>query len=485
MNKATYLEEYPKHQSMRENVKKDKNRLHFHIIPPTGWINDPNGLCQFQGTYHIYFQYTPFVAGWGTKIWGHYTTNDWIHFQEEEPFLFPDCDWDRDGVYSGSAFIKEDEIHYFYTGNVKYWDQDYDYIMNGRAQNTIHVMSRDGKTASEKQLIMQNQDYPSDMSKHVRDPKIYPKNGKYYMVQGARDANSKGCVLVFESEDLMDWKYICRIQPNESFGYLWECPDLFDLDGQTILIACPQGISQSGYRYQNIYQCGYFPIQLDLEKKEYILGQFEELDKGFDFYAAQTFEDQKGRRILIAWMAVPDSDYRYDTTAAYDWIHTLTMPRVLQFQNGKLIQQPLEEMKALRKTTRKSNISDFGTWNPKDCCFEMQVQIDKEPENLMLQLRDDVTISYQDQVITLSLGKSGCGRKTRMAEVAMLKEFTIFSDTSSLEIFINNGETVMTTRVYSDDLNQTVSFLTPEISGTVIAYELDSYVINWENWLQN
>lgn len=214
-----------------------------------------------------------------------------------------------------------------------------------------------------------------------------------------------------------------------------------------------------------------FSNTIGFRKKEYILGQFEELDKGFDFYAAQTFEDQKGRRILIAWMAVPDSDYRYDTTAAYDWIHTLTMPRVLQFQNGKLIQQPLEEMKALR--------------NPKDCCFEMQVQIDKEPENLMLQLRDDVTISYQDQVITLSLGKSGCGRKTRMAEVAMLKEFTIFSDTSSLEIFINNGETVMTTRVYSDDLNQTVSFLTPEISGTVIAYELDSYVINWENWLQN
>ena len=93
---------------MRENVKRDKNRLHFHMMPPTGWMNDPNGLCQFHGVKHIYFQYTPFLAGWGTKLWGHYTTKDWVHYTEEEPFLFPDTKWDRDGVYSGSACVKED-----------------------------------------------------------------------------------------------------------------------------------------------------------------------------------------------------------------------------------------------------------------------------------------------------------------------------------------------------------------------------------------
>lgn len=88
-------------------------------MPPTGWMNDPNGLCQFHGINHIYFQYTPFLAGWGTKLWGHYTTQDWIHYEEEEPFLFPDTKWDRDGVYSGSAIVKEDGIHFFYTGKCK------------------------------------------------------------------------------------------------------------------------------------------------------------------------------------------------------------------------------------------------------------------------------------------------------------------------------------------------------------------------------
>ena len=56
---------------------------------------------------------------------------------------------------------------------------DYDYIMNGREQNTIHVFSPDGKNIAYKKLVMTNDDYPVNMSKHVRDPKIYKKDGRY------------------------------------------------------------------------------------------------------------------------------------------------------------------------------------------------------------------------------------------------------------------------------------------------------------------
>ena len=145
MTKEDYLKQYKNYQSMRDNVAKDPYRLHYHLMPPTGFLNDPNGLCQNHGTYHIYFQYTPFDCGWGTKLWGHYTTQDMITFKQEEPFLFPDQQADRDGVYSGSAFIENNTIHYFYTGNVKLMDRDdYDYIQNGREQNTIHITSQDG-----------------------------------------------------------------------------------------------------------------------------------------------------------------------------------------------------------------------------------------------------------------------------------------------------------------------------------------------------
>ena len=357
-----YEQWYRENQAYREQVAADENRLAYHLMPETGWLNDPNGLCQVNGVYHIYYQYTPFEPTGELKLWGHCTTQDFVHYRQCEPAVYPDQDFDAHGVYSGSAFVENGLIHYFYTGNVKLQDKDYDYILEGREQNTIHLVSEDGVHAGEKQLVMTNADYPADMSKHVRDPKIFAKNGRYYMVQGARDCESKGCVLLFESEDLMTWKYFDRIAPEEKFGYMWECPDLFEVDGQEILIACPQGVPKSGHDYQNVYQCGYFPIEMDFENKKYKLGEFHELDKGFDIYATQTFLDENGRRILIGWMGIPDADYDNDATVEYDWIHALTMPRVLTYQDGKLIQKPLEELKSLRKNKMVTSITSFGEW---------------------------------------------------------------------------------------------------------------------------
>ena len=480
MNKETYLKEYPKYKNMRENVKRDKNRLHFHMMPPTGWMNDPNGLCQFHGVNHIYFQYTPFLAGWGTKLWGHYTTKDWVHYTEEEPFLFPDTKWDRDGVYSGSACVKEDGIHYFYTGNVKLQDKEYDYIMNGREQNTMHLFSPDGKNITVKELVMTNEDYPSNMSKHVRDPKIYEKDGYYYMIQGGRDDENRGCVLLFQSDNLKDWKWYDTVYSKQPFGYMWECPDLFEIDGQQIMTCCPQGVEQQGYEYQNVYQCGYFPVSFDMENKKYEFSEFTELDKGFDIYATQTFQDEKGRRILIGWMGIPDADYDNDATVQYDWIHALTMPRELSFKDGKLLQKPLKEMQQLRKNEFHCALSEFVQWEPKDSCFELHIEFEERTEknsSVKIQLREDVFLSWEKGLFRLNMGKSGHGRKERIAEIKQLRNLTIFSDTSAIEIFINDGENVMTTRVHSENLEQKVTFLSKGNVGNVARYELGSFVI--------
>lgn len=465
---------------MRENVKRDKNRLHFHMMPPTGWMNDPNGLCQFHGVNHIYFQYTPFLAGWGTKLWGHYTTKDWVHYTEEEPFLFPDTKWDRDGVYSGSACVKEDGIHYFYTGNVKLQDKEYDYIMNGREQNTMHLFSPDGKNITVKELVMTNENYPSNMSKHVRDPKIYEKDGYYYMIQGGRDDENRGCVLLFQSDNLKDWKWYDTVYSKQPFGYMWECPDLFEIDGQQIMTCCPQGVEQQGYEYQNVYQCGYFPVSFDIENKKYEFSEFTELDKGFDIYAIQTFQDEKGRRILIGWMGIPDADYDNDATVQYDWIHALTMPRELSFKDGKLLQKPLKEMQQLRKNEFHCALSEFVQWEPKDSCFELHIDFEERTEknsSVKIQLREDVFLSWEKGLFRLNMGKSGHGRKERIAEIKQLRNLTIFSDTSAIEIFINDGENVMTTRVYSENLEQKVTFLSKRNVGNVAGYELGSFVI--------
>lgn len=97
----------------------------------------------------------------------------------------------------------------------------------------------------------------------MRDPKVLEHNGVYYMVLGARTKDDRGCVLVFTSCDLESWAYATRIELDEKFGFMWECPDLFELDGELVLVCCPQGVPAEGWRYHNPHQCVWFRIEAD------------------------------------------------------------------------------------------------------------------------------------------------------------------------------------------------------------------------------
>lgn len=121
----------------------------------------------------------------------------------------------------------------------------------------------------------------------------------------------------------------------------------------------------------------------------------------------------------------------------------------------------------------------FTKWAHADCCFELRLDVE-EAKNLELKLREDVTISWKDGLFTLSMGESGRGRKQRFAKVEELSDITIFSDTSAIEIFINNGETVLTTRVYSEHLEQKVELVSREVKGSVHGYELGSFEVEYK-----
>ena len=127
-----------------------KWRPQFHLSPPTGWMNDPNGLCQFRGSHHIFFQYSPFDVQTGLNYWGHFETADFVHYQYHQPALCSDEQFDCHGVYSGSALENDGVLYLFYTGNVKKTGDGYDYVNNGREHNTIRACSRDGVNFGEK-----------------------------------------------------------------------------------------------------------------------------------------------------------------------------------------------------------------------------------------------------------------------------------------------------------------------------------------------
>ncbi|MDE7034981.1 MAG: glycosyl hydrolase family 32, partial [Eubacteriales bacterium] len=184
----------------------DPWRLRFHLMPPVGWLNDPNGLCQFGGEYHVFYQYAPFEAEGGIKFWGHYKSRDLLRWEQCPVMLYSDQPYDIHGVYSGSALVQEDGLYLYYTGNVKHAG-DYDYIRAGRGHNTVVAYSPDGVTLGWKRLLMENRDYPEGLSCHVRDPKVWEQDGRYYMVQGARTLDDEGVVLVFESDDRLHWRH--------------------------------------------------------------------------------------------------------------------------------------------------------------------------------------------------------------------------------------------------------------------------------------
>lgn len=500
VTRENYEKWYQEEADFRKFVSEDPCRLHFHLMPETGWLNDPNGLVQADGVYHIYFQYTPFEPTGELKLWNHCTTRDFIHYEDHGPVLFPDHDFDAHGVYSGSAFRENGMIHYFYTGNVKYFDRpDYDYINAGRGSNTVHFASQDGTHFSEKELLMTTDDYPSDISCHVRDPKILKYKDAYYMALGARDHESHGLVLLYRSEDLTHWSYFSRIQTLHPFGYMWECPDLFFLDGTLCLICCPQGVTQQGVNYANVHQCTFMKIDADFENRKFRVieeAPFQQVDRGFDFYAPQSFEDEQERRILIGWMGIPEADYTNPTTEQ-GWQHALTLPRELHVRNGRLIQQPIKELLDLRAEhahfATKEDLNQADSLLLENSCgfpvFETELTF-SDCKQMELALRDGVTLSFSNGVLTLDLKKGGFGRTSRSVELTSLSQLRIYSDTTSLEIFVNGGEEVFTTRLYSQisdpsndhDLSTNTNArplaLTGDCSATVDVWKLRAFEVS-------
>ena len=141
-----------------EAVEKQKHKNiqrwipHFHVMPPVGWLNDPNGLCEYEGTYYAFFQMSPFEVHGGLKFWGLCTSKDLVHWEYKGAPLQPDQPYDCHGVYSGSALVEDGVMYVYYTGNVKL-QGTYDYINNGRESNTVLAISRDGKTFETKKLL--------------------------------------------------------------------------------------------------------------------------------------------------------------------------------------------------------------------------------------------------------------------------------------------------------------------------------------------
>ena len=423
----------------QQRAAADPHRPMWHLAPPVGLMNDPNGFIQFNQRYHLCYQWNPLACAHGAKFWGHWSSADLVNWQHEPLALAPVEAYESHGCYSGSAVDDHGVLTLIYTGNVKF--------ENGRtAWQCLARLNPQGEFDKQGPVLA----LPAGYSGHVRDPKVWRYQDSWWMVLGAQDVDLQGKVLLLQSPDLQSWTLKGEIAGSGlgglgPFGYMWECPDLFRLADKDILLVCPQGLAAEPYRYLNTFQSGYFSGELDYQAGHYHHGEFHELDHGFEFYAPQTTASDDGRRLLIGWMGVPDQDEFYQPTVEHGWIHTLTCPRELSWQAGKLFQQPARELRQLRDTGR--TFSGVAASLP---------AMDIASAEIDFAVTGDVSASFggilqlncDRQGLTLTRNNRRTGDTEHRYWRGSVTHLQILCDCSSVEIFINHGEAVMSARYF-------------------------------------
>ncbi|HEY5715333.1 MAG TPA: glycoside hydrolase family 32 protein, partial [Psychromonas sp.] len=422
-----------------------EHRPAWHISPPQGLLNDPNGFIYHQGQYHLFYQWYPYACAHKDKHWAHLTSKDLINW-EWQPVALTPSDWfDSHGVFSGHALSQDDQLMLFYTGNVRIDEQRNRHTTQCLATSTdgIHF-TKHGPVVPE---------LPPGVTPHCRDPKIIRHNDRWLMLLGAQREDQQGRLAIYQSEDLKTWSFLalCGDELGD-FGYMWECPDFFTLNNQDFIVLGPQGIKSSSKHHSIDHHNGIVKAKLDANGKA-LLSDFQNLDHGFDFYAPQSLQAPDGRRIMSAWMGLPDeADH---PSVDNGWIHQLTTPRELSYVDGRLIQKPLRELQQLRGQAI-AVAQDLSCFDLHSKSFELnlsmqwgsslrlyqseqgycEIRLDKASRTLFLD-RANTLIREGDTVRELALPDSE------------LLQLQILADTSSLEIFINNGEAVMSARVFT------------------------------------
>lgn len=233
------------------------------------------------------------------------------------------------------------------------------------------------------------------------------------------------------------------------------------------------GEKNDGLEQIDIHHSGYYMIQKGYEGINVEFEEFQPLDLGYDFYAPQTFEDENGRRILLGWMGRTDKEYGYPTESK-GWMHALTIPRILNVKNGKLIQTPIDELKQLRKNVAIFSEKEFNEAKLNTPTYEIEFVVNS---NFKLYFSEESYIEWNQKTFTIHLGEAGKGREEKQIILSEFNKLRLFADTSSIELFINDGEKVITSRYFEKIENRLLKF--EGLIEKIYYYELEGMKIDY------
>lgn len=443
-------------------------RPRFHLTPPAGWMNDPNGFCAFGGKVHLFYQHNPRRPAWGRMHWGHAVSDDFVTWSHEAIALRPDGFWEAFlGCFSGSALVEAGSLELFYTG------------FSFLGQYQLSAVSEDGRSFRKvrRPCIGPGALPPGSSPLAFRDPKVFAaRDGTYRCLLGA-SLKGEGAVLLYSSEDKRRWRYEGAVLRDRATAPgIFECPDYVRLDGADLIIASPMFFPKNRREeFENLHSAVYVSGRFDDAQRVFTPDPgpegdiYRELDGGTDFYAPQTMRTEDGRTVMVAWMQMWK---RSMPAAAEGWAGSMTLPRELSFKDGRLLQRPVRELEAYRRflggaeeRTFEGSLSVEGV---SGVCLDLELAVEAAgAETVSLHLFEGggcgFALRYEAASGTLTADRSrsprpvrslsrredGCSvRRTLLDAPAALLRLRVVIDVSTVEVFAGEGEAVLSCFYY-------------------------------------
>ena len=443
-----YLENFLKGFDVMENI--------LHLKAPGDWINDPNGFIFYKGKYHLFYQYFPCAPVWGTMHWGHAVSEDLIHWRHLGIALFPTKYYDRNGVFSGSALEIDGKMNLYYTA-VRYLKENAENIntiVDGLCeQSQAMISSEDGITFDnfngKKQIIPPVTDLEIGHPYECRDPKVWKEDGRYFMCLASTHNKETGVLLIYTSADGENWTYLSRLK-DKQFGTILECPDVFCIDGQHILIASPIGVLKGTEYPEN--QSTMQKLSFDAKDGKMALesaAQF--LDYGMDLYAPQSCLDEKGRRCVIAWarMPVPQEAEDNEASDGRPWSGMMCLPRVVSLRDGEIYTSVHPNIrKYFEDGTCEVKAGGYTEWH-RDGRSRAEAELSEgqtiELAGVKIELKDGCICTDRKKRVPAN---AAVHTKCKTPYVGDKCGLEIYAENNLIEIFVNDGQYVVSNVLY-------------------------------------
>lgn len=445
----------------KDIVKMGRMRQHYHFMAQTGWLNDPNGLIYYKGKYHFFFQYNPYYGFWDYMHWGHAVSEDMLHWEYLPIALAPSEKYDdhmRGGCFSGSAIEHDGKLFLMFTGTTKDGKGFEQTQCVAYSEDGIHFEKYEGNP-----VLTPPEGVPTHQ---FRDPKVWKHGDMYYMVCGA-SKNGRAQALLYRSSDMFHWTFFNVLAESRGeWGYMWECPDFFQMEDKYVLMFSPMGAGERTV----VYMVGDF---------DYGTGKFTyhingEIDWGFDYYAPQSFLASDGRRLVVAWANCWDwMPFWKDWGPTYKegWCGSYNIVREVRMTKDKTLAfVPVKELESLRTEAKKQECLVLKSEEKEieagdGVSFELKFKINLEEtdaDSFRLYLRcgdgkrTECVFDFKQGQMYVDRSQSdgwseGISKSDLYLQGKRELDVHIFSDQSSIEIFSDGYRNNHSNNIFAND----------------------------------